>query len=185
MLLSLRRTLTRTFACAGMAVALLFGAARSQALQPAITCCRCGATCFAADVGHRVRERLKKTADDAIASTSLASVTSDKSVAAELQWQGRADGGGGADVRPYGDIRYRNFVIAVNRFIIGSEDSSSTNGTSSGDKLLATMRQISAYVLAADWSAWTRTSPVRGRVRRRRCEDVAGRASHQDDRDVG
>ncbi len=50
-----------------------------------------------------------------------------------------------------GDVRYRDFVIRVNRFVIGSEDSPSNDGTtSSNDWLLATMRQISGYVLAAD-----------------------------------
>jgi hypothetical protein len=49
-----------------------------------------------------------------------------------------------------GDVRYRDFVIKVNRFVIGSESSPSTNGTSSDSVVLATMRQISGYVLAAD-----------------------------------
>ncbi len=49
-----------------------------------------------------------------------------------------------------GDTRYRDFVIRANRFVIGSEDSASTNGTGDQDKVLATMRQISAYVMAAD-----------------------------------
>lgn len=48
------------------------------------------------------------------------------------------------------DPRYRDFVVAANRFVIGSEDSASNNGTGGDDKLLATMRQISGYILAAD-----------------------------------
>ena len=48
------------------------------------------------------------------------------------------------------DVRYRDFVIRANRFLIGTENSASNNGTSSSDKSLATMRNITAYVLAAD-----------------------------------
>ena len=49
-----------------------------------------------------------------------------------------------------GDVRYRDFVIRANRFVIGTEDSASTDGTSFSNKLLAVSRNIGAYVLAAD-----------------------------------
>lgn len=49
-----------------------------------------------------------------------------------------------------GDLRYRDFVIRANRFVIGTEDSASNDGTSHSDKELAVSRNIGAYVLAAD-----------------------------------
>jgi hypothetical protein len=49
-----------------------------------------------------------------------------------------------------GDEHYRDFVIRANRFVIGTEDEASTDGTSAGSITLAMMRNISAYVLAAD-----------------------------------
>ena len=49
-----------------------------------------------------------------------------------------------------GDAAYRNFVILANRYVIGSEDSASTDGTLAADRTLATARNIGAYVLAAD-----------------------------------
>lgn len=98
----------------------------------------------------RAYTNMKKAADDAIASTSLSKVT------ASSPWLPNYGGLGAETLAAAlvyartGDTRYRDFVIKVNRFVIGSEDSSSTNGTSDHDKLLATMRQISGYVLAAD-----------------------------------
>ncbi len=49
-----------------------------------------------------------------------------------------------------GDVRYRDFVIRANRFVIGTEDSASNDGTSFAGKELAVSRNIGAYVLAAD-----------------------------------
>jgi hypothetical protein len=49
-----------------------------------------------------------------------------------------------------GDVRYRDFVVRANRFVIGTEDSASNDGTSADSIALAVMRNISAYVLAAD-----------------------------------
>ncbi len=49
-----------------------------------------------------------------------------------------------------GDTKYRDWVIRVNRYIIGSETQASTNGTASNSIALAVYRQISGYVLAAD-----------------------------------
>lgn len=49
-----------------------------------------------------------------------------------------------------GDVRYRDFVIRSNRFVIGSEDAASNDGTSFSGKELAVSRNIGAYVLAAD-----------------------------------
>jgi hypothetical protein len=50
-----------------------------------------------------------------------------------------------------GDQAYKDFVVRVNRFIIGSETEDPNNGeTDDRDKSLAVMRQISAYILAAD-----------------------------------
>lgn len=50
-----------------------------------------------------------------------------------------------------GDTKYRDFVINANRYVIGTEDSSSNDGlTVEADKLLASVRQIAAYVMAAD-----------------------------------
>jgi len=48
------------------------------------------------------------------------------------------------------DVRYRDFVIRANRFVIGTEGARSNTGTSAGDIVLATARNITAYVLAAD-----------------------------------
>jgi hypothetical protein len=94
--------------------------------------------------------RMKRTADEAIAQANLSEPTE------KSPWLPNYDGMGAetlAAALVYArthDARYRRFVIRVNRFLIGSEDSASTNLTSPDDKLLATMRQISAYVLAAD-----------------------------------
>ncbi len=49
-----------------------------------------------------------------------------------------------------GDVRYRDFVIRANRFVIGTENSPSNNGTSANSIVLAVARNIAAYVLAAD-----------------------------------
>jgi hypothetical protein len=93
---------------------------------------------------------MKRTADDAMATMSLTTPT------ATSPWLPDYNGKGGATLAAAlmyartGDVRYRDFVIKVNRFVIGSEDGASTKGTSNADKMLATMRQISAYVLAAD-----------------------------------
>ncbi len=45
---------------------------------------------------------------------------------------------------------YRAAVSAALRHILGSEEEASTDGTASGDRLLATARQLPAWVLAAD-----------------------------------
>ena len=47
-----------------------------------------------------------------------------------------------------GEERYRDFVIKVNRYLIGTETERSTDGTAEQDKLLATSRQIGAFVVA-------------------------------------
>ncbi len=49
-----------------------------------------------------------------------------------------------------GQSAYRDLVIASNRYLIGSENSASTDGTADHDRTLATARNIGAYVLAAD-----------------------------------
>ena len=49
-----------------------------------------------------------------------------------------------------GESAYRDHVVAANRYLIGSEDSGSTDGTAANDRALATARNIGAYVLAAD-----------------------------------
>ncbi len=81
-----------------------------------------------------------------------------------------------------GEQRYRDFVVRVNRYLIGSEEEGSRDGTAEQDKLLATARQIGAYVVAANlvgmdpqvtgsragwgstsWAAWLaslRTKPI-------------------------
>ncbi|HEX8156190.1 MAG TPA: hypothetical protein VF526_02290 [Solirubrobacteraceae bacterium] len=98
---------------------------------------------------------MKRTADDAMSRMSLTTPT------ATSPWlpnygddtgigKGAATLAAALVYARTGDDSYRDFVIRVNRFVIGSEDSASTNGTRDEDKLLATMRQISAYVLAAD-----------------------------------
>lgn len=48
-----------------------------------------------------------------------------------------------------GDSRYRDFVIRANRYLIGTEQEQSTDGTPDAAKLLATSRQIGAFVVAA------------------------------------
>ena len=48
-----------------------------------------------------------------------------------------------------GEQRYRDFVISANRYLMGTEQEDSTDGTAEEDKLLATSRQIGAFVLAA------------------------------------
>jgi hypothetical protein len=105
----------------------------------------------------RPYESMKRTADDAMAAMDLSEPAS-----AASPWlpnySDRSTGSGNAAAAVAaalvyartGDVRYRDFVIKVNRFVIGSEDSASTNGTGSGDIALATMRQIGGYVLAAD-----------------------------------
>ena len=47
-----------------------------------------------------------------------------------------------------GEQRYRDFVIKANRYLIGTETERSTDGTGEQDKLLATSRQIGAFVVA-------------------------------------
>ena len=93
---------------------------------------------------------MKKTADDAMASVSLSSATSNSPWLTNYGGKSAETLAAALVYARTGDTRYRDFVIAVNRFIIGSEESASTNGTAGDDKLLATMRQISGYVLAAD-----------------------------------
>ncbi len=49
-----------------------------------------------------------------------------------------------------GRKRYRHLVVRSNRYLIGTEEERSTDGTGEQDKLLATSRQIGAYVVAAN-----------------------------------
>ena len=49
-----------------------------------------------------------------------------------------------------GQSAYRDLVIRANRYLIGSENSASTDGTAANDRTLATARNIGAYVVAAD-----------------------------------
>ncbi len=49
-----------------------------------------------------------------------------------------------------GDERYRKFVIAANRYLIGTETERSTDGSAERESLLATSRQIGAFVVAAN-----------------------------------
>jgi hypothetical protein len=99
---------------------------------------------------------MKRAADDAMATMSLATPNSTSPWLPNYGDETTGVGKGAATLAAAlvyartGDSTYRDFVIRVNRFVIGSEDSASTNGTGAADKLLATMRQISAYVLAAD-----------------------------------
>ena len=48
-----------------------------------------------------------------------------------------------------GQRAYRDLVVRANRYLIGSENAVSTDGTAANDRALATARNISAYVLAA------------------------------------
>lgn len=70
-----------------------------------------------------------------------------------------------------GEQEYKDLVTNACRYLIGTEDESSLDGTATQDKLLATCRQIGAFVLAAnlvgmddrDWNAWLgalRTKPI-------------------------
>jgi hypothetical protein len=87
------------------------------------------------------------------------------------------------------------------RFVIGSEDSASTNGTAAQDKLLergrgdrghglvdaraeagATMRQISAYAMAADLVGTDRDGTGSRARLVRRPGGVTGGAAHEADR---
>ena len=95
-------------------------------------------------------EYMKRVADDAIATTRLSSPGSTSPWLPNYGGKGAETLAAALVYARTGNTRYRDFVIAVNRFVIGSEDSPSTNGTAEEDKLLATMRQIGAYVLAAD-----------------------------------
>ncbi len=79
---------------------------------------------------------MKKTADDAMASVSLSSTTSDSPWLTNYGGKSAETLAAALVYARTGDTRYRDFVIAVNRFIIGSENSVSTNGTSSDDALL-------------------------------------------------
>jgi hypothetical protein len=100
---------------------------------------------------------MKRTADDAVASMDVSEPASSASPwLPNYQDASTGVGKGAATLAAAlvyartGDVRYRDFVIKVNRFVIGSENSASTNGTGDHDKSLAVMRQISAYVMAAD-----------------------------------
>ncbi len=100
---------------------------------------------------------MKKTADDAMATMDLSEPASSASPwLPNYQDASTGIGKGAATLAAAlvyartGEVRYRDFVIKVNRFVIGSENSASNNGTGDYDKMLAVMRQISAYVMAAD-----------------------------------
>ena len=93
---------------------------------------------------------MKKTADDAMASAGLSSPTPSSPWLPNYGGMGAETLAAALVYARTGDVRYRDFVIRMNRFLIGSEDSTSTNGTAVDDRLLATMRQISAYIMAAD-----------------------------------
>lgn len=94
--------------------------------------------------------RMRRWADLALAKASLTTPN------ARSPWLPNYDGIGAETLAAAlvyartGEERYRDFVIRVNRFLIGSEDGSSNAGQTDSEKLLATMRQISAYVMAAD-----------------------------------
>jgi hypothetical protein len=105
----------------------------------------------------RAYESMKKTADDAMATMDLSEPASSASPwLPNYQDASTGIGKGAATLAAAlvyartGEVRYRDFVIKVNRFVIGSENSASNNGTGDYDKMLAVMRQISAYVMAAD-----------------------------------
>ena len=49
-----------------------------------------------------------------------------------------------------GETDYRDKVIEACRFLIGTEDETSTDGTALSDRMLASARQVAAWVLAAD-----------------------------------
>jgi hypothetical protein len=95
--------------------------------------------------------RMKHAADDAVARVD---VTAPESAASP--WLPNYEGMGAETLAAAlvyarsGGSEYRDFVVRANRFVIGSEDSASTNGTGAQDRLLAAMRQIGAYVMAAD-----------------------------------
>ncbi len=102
-------------------------------------------------------EYMKDRADAAVANMNLSSVPD-----ATSPWLPNYNGAGEVS-RPgtqtlaaalvyarTGDTRYRDFVIAANRYLIGTETEQSTDGTAEQDKLLATSRQIGAFVVAAD-----------------------------------
>ena len=68
-----------------------------------------------------------------------------------------------------GDAADRAFVEKCLRYVIGTETRNSTDGTSTGDGLLSTMRNLPAFILSADFigldksltgsrSGWTSTS---------------------------
>ena len=149
-MLSLRRTLTRTFACTSFALALSFGAVPVAGAATGDYMLVDSARLASLPTSGTAYACMKKTADNAIASASLSTPTSTSPWLPNYSGQGAETLAAALVYARTGDTRYRDFVIKVNRFVIGSEDSSSTNGTSSDDRLLATMRQISAYVMAAD-----------------------------------
>lgn len=49
-----------------------------------------------------------------------------------------------------GTVAYKDKVIAACKYLIGTEDSTSTDGTALSDRLLATARQLPAWIMAAD-----------------------------------
>jgi len=101
--------------------------------------------------------RMKNAADNAMASMDLSEPASSSSPWLTNYGDPSTGIGNGAVAvaaglvyARTGDVRYRDFVIKIIRFVIGSEDRASTNGTASDAMVLATMRQIPGYVLAAD-----------------------------------
>jgi hypothetical protein len=155
MLGSTRRTLLRACACTGAALAVSFGAA--PAANAATDYMLIDSAQLASlPTSGAAYTAMKKTADNAMATMSLTAPTSKSPWLPNYGDSSTGVGNGAATLAAAlvyartGDARYRDFVIRVNRFVIGSEDSSSTNGTGAADRLLGTMRQISGYVLAAD-----------------------------------
>ena len=151
---STRRTVLGACACAGAALAVLSGAA--PAANAATDYMLIDSARLASlPTSGAAYSAMKKTADTAMTTMSLTTPTS-TSPWLPNYGDNSGVGKGAATLAAAlvyartGDARYRDFVIRVNRFVIGSEDSASTNGTSSADKMLATMRQIGGYVLAAD-----------------------------------
>jgi len=152
---STRRTVLGACACAGAALAVSLAAAPAANAASDYMLID-SARLASLPTSGTAYTSMKKTADTAMATMSLTTPTSKSPWLPNYGDSSTGVGKGAATLAAAlvyartGDARYRDFVIRVNRFVIGSEDSASTNGTSDADKVLATMRQISGYVLAAD-----------------------------------
>jgi hypothetical protein len=155
MLGSTRRKVLGACACAGAALAVSFAAAPVASAATDYMLID-SARLASLPTSGAAYTAMKKTADNAMATMSLTAPTSKSPWLPNYGDSSTGVGNGAATLAAAlvyartGDARYRDFVIRVNRFVIGSENSASTNGTGAADRLLGTMRQISGYVLAAD-----------------------------------